>query len=60
MRKPVQFAKIRNESFPTLPEEVVAELSHDQKYMYDMCRCVINGKLTNDIECREPGNFCHH
>ena len=33
-----------------LPEEVVADLSHDQEYMYDMCRCVINGKLTDDMK----------
>merc|ERR1712240_645730 len=59
MRKPVQFAKIRNDSFPMLPEKVVSELSHEQEYMYDMCRCVIDGKLTDDMECQEPGNLCY-
>ena len=38
MRKPVQCAKVKNDSFPKVPDKVVAELSHDQEYMYDMCR----------------------
>ena len=33
MREPVRFARIKNDSFPRLPDEVVADLSHDQEYM---------------------------
>ena len=37
MRKLVGFTKIRNDSFPRLPDEVVAERNHDQEYLYDIC-----------------------
>ena len=59
MRKKVRFTKIKNDSFPRLPDEVVAELSHDQEYLYDICWGVIDGSLEDDFECREPGALCH-
>ena len=59
MKKPVRFGKIKNDSFPRLPDEVVADLSHDQEYLYDICLGVIDGSLEEDFECREPGALCH-
>ena len=55
----VRFTKIKNDSFPRLPDEVVAELSHDQEYLCDICWGVIDGSLEDDFECREPGALCH-
>ena len=59
MREPVRFARIKNDSFPRLPDEVVADLSHDQEYLYDMSLSVIEGSIEDDLECREPGAVCH-
>ena len=49
MRKLVPFTKIKIDSFPRLPDEVVAELSHDQEYLYDICWGVIDGSLEDDL-----------
>ena len=45
MRKAVHFARIRNEDFPKLPDEVVADLSNDQEYLYDICWSIMAGKV---------------
>ena len=59
MREPVRFARIKNDSFPRLTDEVVADLSHNQEYFYDMSLSVIEGSIEDDLECREPGAVCH-
>ena len=58
MKKPVCFTRVKNDSFPSLPDEVVAELSHDQEYLYDACQSIMKGEAI-DLECREPGALCH-
>ena len=54
MKKPVCFTRVKNDSFPSLLDEVVAELSHNQEYLYDACQCIMNGEAS-DLECRKPG-----
>ena len=58
-RKPVKFTRIKNDSFPQLPEEVVCDLSHNQQYLYDICWAIIEGKLDEDFALRQPGALCH-
>ena len=59
MREPVRFVRIKNDSFPRLTDEVVADLSHNQEYLYDMSLSLIEGSIEDDLECREPGAVCH-
>jgi len=39
--------------------EHVSELSQDQKYLYDLCRAVIGGNLSKELECKKPGPMSH-
>ena len=59
LKTPVRFARIKNDSFPQIPEEVVCDLSHDQEYLYDICWGVIEGELGDDFAFRQPGALCH-
>ena len=59
MRKPVRFARIKNDAFPQLPEEVVCDLSSDQEYLYDICWAIIEGRMDEDFAFHQPGTLCH-
>ena len=55
--KVVRFARIKNDDFPVLPEEVVADLGHDQEYLYDSSWGIIEGYFDDDLADRETGLF---
>ena len=55
----VRFKSIPNKEFPTLPEEVVADLSTDQYICYRLCHAVISGICANDLKFRNIGPLCH-
>ena len=42
-----------------LSEEIVKELSSDQKYAYRICQTVIKGHLTEDLANQKPGTLVH-
>ncbi|XP_047127448.1 uncharacterized protein LOC124808427 [Hydra vulgaris] len=42
-----------------LDEEIIKELSSDQKYAYKICQTVISGTLTKDLANQKPGTIVH-
>ena len=58
-RPVVQFSPISNEEFPQLPDDVRADLSHDQQYLYEICSAVGKGEVSLDLAIREPGPIFH-
>ena len=59
VRKPVKFARVKNDSFPQIPEEIANDLSHDQEYLYDICWAIIEGRMDEELLSRQPGALCH-
>ena len=55
----IRFAKIKNDDFPQLSEEVACDLSSDQDYLYDICWGIIEGNLDEDFTLRQPGALNH-
>lgn len=51
----VEFSAIHSE-FPDVKRN---ELSTDQKYLYDICLCVIKGECSEGIANRDPGKLVH-
>ena len=54
----VDFQPIRFSEFPSLPNEIVADLSWDQKYLYRICMALISGTVDDDLAAIEPGPPC--
>ena len=59
LRKPVKFARIKNDSFPLIPEEIANDLSFDQEYLYDICWAIIEGRMDEELLSSQPGALCH-
>ena len=55
----IRFARIKNNDFPQLSEEVACDLSSDQDYLYDICWRIIEGNLDEDFTLRQPGALNH-
>ena len=55
----VAFARIKNDDFPQLAEEVACNLSRDQNYLYEICWGIIEGNLDEDFILRQPGPLNH-
>ena len=57
------FKKIHNPKFQDMlenyPDEVVADLSHDQYYGYRICLAIMTGDLKADLALLEVGPLCH-
>ena len=45
--------------FPTLPEQVVSDLSTDQVYAYSICWILIRGKVDDDLAYVQVGPIVH-
>ena len=54
----VTFQPVPFPDFPGLPDEVVDDLSWDQKYLYRISMGVITGVVTDDLAAIEPGPPC--
>ena len=54
----VAFQPIKFDDFPVLPDEVVQDLSWDQKYLYRICMALIRGTVEDDLAAIEPGPPC--
>jgi hypothetical protein len=44
--------------FPALSEDIVDDLSWDQKYLYRICMALIAGVVEDDLAAIEPGPPC--
>ena len=55
----ITFKPILNPYFPTLPNEVLEELSTDQYYGYRICWAVICGEVDEDLKLLEIGPIVH-
>ena len=55
----ITFKPILNSYFPTLPNEVLEELSTDQYYGYRICWAVICGEVDEDLKLLEIGPIVH-
>ena len=44
------FEPIENANFPTLPDDIVDDLSSDQYYGYRICLAVMSGYLNPDLQ----------
>lgn len=42
-----------------LPDDIVKELSTDQKYLYEMCHAVTTGSCSPELASRQPGKMAH-
>ena len=59
-KKPiVKFARVKNDSFPKLSDEVLCDLSHDQSYFYDMNLAIIDGHVSENLALKTPGALDH-
>ena len=58
-RKVVRFARIKNDDFPVLPDEVLADIGHDPEYLYDSSWGIIEEHFDEDLEDHETGLFYH-
>ena len=54
----VDFQPIQFSEFPSLPDDIVADLSWDQKYLYRICMALIHGTVDDDLAAIEPGPPC--
>ncbi|QQP38148.1 Uncharacterized protein FKW44_018646 [Caligus rogercresseyi] len=54
----VEFEAIKFNNFPVLIEEIIRDLSWDQKYLYRICIGIINGTIDKDLAAIEPGPPC--
>lgn len=44
---------------PHLDNDIVKDLSDDQKYLYEICLAVKDGSYSTSLETRQPGKLCH-
>ena len=58
-RRVVEYDKIASINFPILPDEVVKDLSTDQKYLYEICEAVISGSCSSTLALKNPGPLSH-
>ena len=54
----ISFQPIPFEEFPDLPDEVVKDLSWDQKYLYRIIQAIMCGVVPEDLAAIEPGPPC--
>ena len=54
----VDFKRIPNPDFPILPDEVLQDLSWDQKLLYEFCSAVMSGNWPEDL-LYEHGGLNH-
>ena len=54
----IKFKPIKFNQFPELPENIIKDLSWDQKYLYRICLGVINGEVSEGLANIEPGPAC--
>lgn len=54
-----EFQKVFSDDLIVLPENVVKQLSNDQRYLYDICHCIQNGKVDASLAMRNPGTMVH-
>ncbi len=55
----VNFQRIPFEEFPVLDNDVVSDLSWDQKLLYRYCQAIISGTCPPDLALLEPGSVFH-
>ena len=53
-----KFKSIPFDQFPDIPDEVVKDLSWDQKYLYRIIQSIICGEVPDDLAAIEPGPPC--
>lgn len=53
------FEKVFSDHLPVLPNNVVKDLSTDQKYLYEMCHAIQSGKCPPSLGKRNPGTLVH-
>lgn len=52
---PVNFKPLSGGKVQTLPENFLKELSHDQRYLYDICHAVQSGNFPECMVTKPPG-----
>ena len=55
----VNFAKVENDQFPQLNEDVASDLGHDQAYLYDMSGAIQVGEVPEKLALQQPGPLNH-
>ena len=54
----IAFQPIKFKDFPQIPDDVVKDLSWDQRYLYNICLSIIDGEISADLANIEPGPAC--
>ena len=54
----IVFQPLPSDDFPELSDDVVADLSWDQKYLYRICMAIIAGVVSDELAAIEPGPPC--
>ena len=54
----IAFQPVPATDFPQLPDDVVADLSWDQKYLYRICQAIMAGVVSDELAALEPGPPC--
>lgn len=59
-KKPiVKFNRVYSDNLPILTENVVRDLSCDQKYLYEICNAIKLGMISPSLKMRAPGTLVH-
>lgn len=46
-------------NLPAIPASIMKDLSADQRYLFDICQAIDNGKCSIDLSNRYPGKMSH-
>ena len=55
----VTYVSILEPDFPDIGNDVLIDLSTDQKYLYEICMAIRSGNCAADLAQREPGKMSH-
>lgn len=57
-RNPQKFKKFFTDSMPVLPQNVMNDLSKDQRYLYDIVHAIQSGTINASLKDKKPGPIC--
>lgn len=53
------FERFFSDDLPVLPDEVLKDLSTDQKYLYEICHAIQIGSCSSSLAMKNPGTLVH-
>lgn len=55
----VKFKRIFSDDLPVLSDDVLKDLSTDQKYLYEICHAIQSGCCSPSLAMKNPGTLIH-